>query len=330
MQVSGIIVCILFIIVLIESVPYIITILFPDFCYGNTSIGKIHQYINQHLHLAELSWISYLLIFLYFIYLAIHLNTSNYVLKYGLVFICLFLIYLPTNPILTVVNLLLEIPYRNPPFIQNYHEMFPTSVQIEQNSNNIINEFETYSKNNDKPECLRNSNPGFKIEVNSVDDKCWRVLFLKKRGNIDKRMVKFFPVTTELLKDEQIHNAFFSILDPGIEIVPHTGYYKGYLRYHLGVEIPNNDTGRTDDKAYIVCGGQKHIWEKHKGVVFDDMYLHYVKNPSNQRRVVLYLDIKRNNDSKLVNMLDNFGIYLIENSLILNTFIQNQHKQTKL
>ena len=143
-------------------------------------------------------------------------------------------------------------------------------------------------------------------------------------------MSKYFPNTIELLKNEQIHNAFFSILDPGVEIPPHIGYYKGYLRYHMGVIIPNNNTGKIDDKAYIVCGGEKYIWEDNKGVVFDDLYLHYVKNPTNQLRVVLYLDIKRNSNSHIVNTINDVGIYLIENSFIFNNFLKNQHSQNKI
>jgi len=202
-------------------------------------------------------------------------------------------------------------------------------VEIEKNSTIIINEFKNYSKNN-KPECIRKSNPAFTIERNINDDNCWRALYLKKIGKIDNNMIQYFPNTIELLKDEQIHNAFFSILDPGVEIPPHVGYYKGYLRYHMGVIIPNNNTGKIDDKAYIVCGGEKYIWEENKGVVFDDFYIHYVKNSTNQKRVVLYLDIKRNNESYFINKINNFGIYLIENSILINIFLKNQHSQKKI
>jgi beta-hydroxylase len=143
-------------------------------------------------------------------------------------------------------------------------------------------------------------------------------------------MVQYFPNTIKLLKDQEIHNAFFSILDPGVEIPPHVGYYKGYLRYHMGVIIPNNDTVKTDDKAYIVCGGEKYIWKEGEGVVFDDLYLHYVKNPTNKGRVVLYIDIKRDFESNIVNKINDIGIFLIENSLLFNYFVKNQHSQNKI
>jgi beta-hydroxylase len=239
------------------------------------------------------------------------------------------MIYLPTFPLINIITLFLCLIYRNPPFISDYRNIFPSSMEIERNSSVIIREFKNYSKNN-KPDCIRKTNPGFKIENNSNDDNCWRALYLKKIGKIDNNMIKYFPNTIELLKDKQIHNAFFSILDPGVEIPPHIGYYKGYLRYHMGVVIPNNNTGRIDDKAYIVCGGEKYIWEENKGVVFDDLFLHYVKNPTNQTRVVLYLDIKRKSSSRFFNILNDIGIYLLEESIVFNSFLKNQHSQNKI
>jgi beta-hydroxylase len=239
------------------------------------------------------------------------------------------MIYLPTLPLINIITLFLSLIYKNPPFITDYHDIFPSSIDIEENSNIIINEFKSYTKNH-KPDCIRKTNPGFKIENNSRDDNCWRALYLKKIGKIDDNMAQYFPNTIELLKDKQIHNAFFSILDPGVEIPPHAGYYKGYLRYHMGVIIPNNGTGAIDDKAYIVCGGEKYIWKEGHGIVFDDLYLHYVKNPTNQMRVVLYLDIKREDESYFVNKLNDIGIHLIEKSIVFNIFLKNQHSQNKI
>lgn len=312
---------------IIEIIPYFITTLFPNVCYGCTSIGKLHQQLNVSISLGYISWLSYLLLFLYFIYLSSHLK--NQLLKYSLIFICLFMIYLPTMPLLNIITLFLGLNYKNPPFIYNYHDTFPSSIEIEKKSNTIINEFKKYNHTN-KPECIKKTNPGFKIENDSKYNNCWRALYLKKIDKIDNSMIQHFPNTIELLKDEQIHNAFFGILDPGVEIPEHIGYYKGYLRYHMGVIIPNNDTDKTDDKAYIVCGGEKYIWKEHEGIIFDDMYLHYVKNPTNQMRVVLYLDIKRKSDSYFMDKINDFGIYLIENSMIFNSFLKNQHSQNKI
>jgi beta-hydroxylase len=327
MKYFNIILGIIITLTIIELFPYLLTILFPKLCYGCTPIGKLHQYLNVFINLGYISWLAYTILFIYIIYLSF--GFKNNLLKYSSIIFCLLMIYLPTLPLLNFISIILCLFYKNPPFITNYYDIFPSSVEIEKNSSNIINEFKLYFKNN-KPDCIRKSNPGFKIENDSSVDNCWRALYVKKIGKIDNNMIKYFPNTIELMKDEQIHNAFFSILDPGVEIPPHVGYYKGYLRYHMGVIIPNNNTYKTDDKAYILCGGEKYIWKENKGIVFDDLYLHHVRNKTNQIRVVLYLDLKRKSDSYFINKLNDVGIYLIENSIIFNNFLKNQHNQNKI
>lgn len=327
MKLTNIILGIIVVLVLIELLPYVITVIFPSVCYGCTFIGKIQQQLNETLNLDYITWVAYIILFMYFIYLSSYFK--NYVLKYSSILFCIFMIYLPTLPLLNIITMILSLVYNNPPFITDYRNVFPSSEEIERNSSSIIGEFKNYYKNN-TPDCIRKTNPGFKIENNSNGNNCWRAVYIKKIGKIDNNMIQYFPNTIELLKDERINNAFFSILDPGVEIPPHVGYFKGYLRYHMGVIIPNNNTGKNDDKAYIVCGGEKYIWEENKGIVFDDMYLHYVKNPTDQTRVVLYIDIKRTSNSLIVNKLNDIGIYLIENSIILHRFLQNQHRQNKI
>lgn len=312
---------------LIEIIPYFVTILFPNVCYGCTYLGKLQQYMNLNIKLAYISWTSYLILFLYLIYLSTLLK--NIILKCSLICTFLFMIYLPTLPLINMISMCLSFLYRNPPIIHNYHDIFPASIKMEKHSKIIINEFKTYTKNK-KPECIRNNNPGFIIENNVTEDNCWRAIYLKRMGNVEQSMIQYFPNTVELLNDKQIHNAFFSILDPGVEIPPHTGYYKGYLRYHMGVIIPNDNTDKIDDKAYIVCGGEKYIWRANKGIVFDDMYLHNVKNPTNKKRVILYLDIRRKDEQYIVGKINDVGLYLIENSLLLNLFLKNQHSQNKI
>jgi beta-hydroxylase len=327
MKNTSIILLVLIALTLIELIPYLLTIIFPNLCYGCTTIGKLQQQLNENINLGYISWFSYTVLFIYFIYLSSRFKNILY--RYSSIFFCLFMIYLPTLPLINIITIFFRMIYKNPPFINDYQNIFPSAIEIENNSNIIISEFKNYTKNN-KPNCIRKSNPGFKIENNSNDDNCWRALYLKKIGKIDNNMIQYFPNTIELLKNEQIHNAFFSILDPGVEIPPHVGYYKGYLRYHMGIIIPNNETDNLNDKAYIICGGEKHIWKEGQGVVFDDMYLHHVKNPTNQTRVVLYLDIKRKDSSYFLDKINDIGIFLIENSIVFNSFLKNQHSQNKI
>lgn len=271
-----------------------------------------------------ISWVFYLLFFI----ILIHINltqTTNKNLKYLFTFIFLFLIYLPVFPILNIINIFLIIFIKNPPFISDINKQFPSNELFENNYQKIKTEFSNYKQ---YINCFRDNNPLLR-NIDKMDTKqnyCWRTLYLKKTGKLIPEKMQHFPQTMELIKDEQIHNAFFSILDPHVEIKPHVGYYKGYLRYHLGVIIPE-ENGK---KPYIICGDDKYEWKEGKGVLFDDMYLHYVNNITNMQRVVLYLDIKRKNINNVIKTITDLGNYLTENSLILNLFIKNQHSQDKI
>ena len=141
-------------------------------------------------------------------------------------------------------------------------------------------------------------------------------------GIIDEKMKKF-PETVKLLESDQIYNAFFSILDPKIDIKPHYGYYKGYLRYHLGLIIPEEN----GERPYLTCGDEVYYWKEIKGVIFDDMFLHYVRNPTNKTRVVLYLDIKRINLDPLTKNIVDVGNMLIDATPLTRLMINKQHKQ---
>jgi aspartyl/asparaginyl beta-hydroxylase (cupin superfamily) len=96
------------------------------------------------------------------------------------------------------------------------------------------------------------------------------------------------PQTTALLKKiPGIYQAFFSILDAGKSIPAHAGNYLGYLRYHLGLRVPQNNppTMRVRD--------QYHTWEEGRSILFDDSWEHEVYNKSDGLRVVLIVDFFR-------------------------------------
>tara|TARA_B100001094_G_C17918028_1_gene664508 strand:+ start:335 stop:493 length:159 start_codon:yes stop_codon:yes gene_type:complete len=37
---------------------------------------------------------------------------------------------------------------------------------------------------------------------------------------------------------KNVHSISISILEPSVEIAPHTGPFAGILRYHLGIKVP--------------------------------------------------------------------------------------------
>src|SRR6188508_287671 len=68
----------------------------------------------------------------------------------------------------------------------------------------------------------------------------WKT-FMFKSGTFIESNCRLAPKTAEVLRRiPGLYTAFFSVLEPRQHITPHWGYYKGFLRYHLGVIIPND------------------------------------------------------------------------------------------
>lgn len=316
----------LFVFSLLEMAPILITLAFPSLCYGSTTIGKIHQYLNVHWYFSYFNWICYSLLLLLCTVYAVK-NIRPRILSIFVMIGCLFMLYLPLIPLLNFLNFILMICLQNKPFFHQYKDMFPASVSLEHGVDEIRKEYDSY-RSAYEIECIYMNNPGFTLENNSTPSRCWRALYLKKGGKINSYLKSQFPYTTSLLEDPQIHTAFFSSLDPEVHIPEHTGYFKGYLRYHLGIHIPP----RSQDcpGAFIVCGNEKYYWKKDEGIVFDDMYLHYVQNPTRTTRVVLYIDLIRPTNNVFLSAIIKNGIWMIEHNPFIHRLLKNQHRQKKL
>jgi aspartyl/asparaginyl beta-hydroxylase (cupin superfamily) len=120
------------------------------------------------------------------------------------------------------------------------------------------------------------------------EGKDWKVFMLYAMGEKPEANRARCPQTSALLeKIPNLFQAFFSILDPGKSVPAHNGPYRGYLRYHLALVVPekNPPTIRIKD--------QYHTWQEGKSVVFDDSWDHEVFNQSDSVRVVLIVDFLR-------------------------------------
>lgn len=134
----------------------------------------------------------------------------------------------------------------------------------------------------------------------------WKT-FLFKSGKFIEENCRLAPRTADLLRRiPNLYTAFFSILDPHQHIAPHFGYYKGFLRYHLGIIIPNNNAdgccylrinANPADNARrersLIDKGVTYYWKNGEGVMFDDTFLHDAHNDCDEVRVVLWLDVAR-------------------------------------
>src|SRR5471030_2961971 len=133
----------------------------------------------------------------------------------------------------------------------------------------------------------------------------WKSFMFKSGTFIDENCA-LAPKTTALLRAiPGVYTAFFSVLEPHQHIKAHWGYWKGFVRYHLGVIIPGNNANkkcwirvnpeaqaRGGDRAAIEQGETYH-WHNGEAVLFDDTFLHDAANDADQVRVVLFLDVAR-------------------------------------
>ncbi len=85
-----------------------------------------------------------------------------------------------------------------------------------------------------------------------------------------------------------LKTAFFSVLAPGKHIPAHSGPYKGVLRGHLGLMIPE-----PREQCRIRVDDEIRHWEEGKCMVFDDRFDHQVWNDTDGSRVVLFIDVER-------------------------------------
>ena len=116
----------------------------------------------------------------------------------------------------------------------------------------------------------------------------WKVFMLYAMGLKPASNRAQCPETCALIdRIPNLWQAFFSILDPCKSIPPHEGPYKGYLRFHLGLKIPekNPPTIRVKDRY--------HTWRVGEGVLFDDSWEHEVFNESEDIRAILIVDVMR-------------------------------------
>ncbi len=66
----------------------------------------------------------------------------------------------------------------------------------------------------------------------------WHQVTFYHAGRDNINLEKYLPKTVELVRNTPICHAMFSIIGPGKEIGLHYGEFKGILRYHLAIDIP--------------------------------------------------------------------------------------------
>lgn len=126
-------------------------------------------------------------------------------------------------------------------------------------------------------------------QIDLCDDDRWKTYFLYGYGFEASEHTAACPRTAELVRAVPgMRTAMFSILAPGKHIPHHRGPYKGVLRVHLGLIVPEPAAS-----CRIRVGDELRHWREGASIVFDDTYDHEVWNDTGGQRVVLFLDVVR-------------------------------------
>lgn len=224
------------------------------------------------------------------------------------------------TPYLSFMNTFLSYFCHNGPFFSNQEKIniFPVSLQLESQYELIKNDYINYHQ---PLQSFNKMLPDFKLKISDND---WKIIPLKTVGKINKQYSNYFPSLKNILSNSSIHNAFFSIFEPNTKIPIHTGPYKGYLRYHLGIIIPHEDK-----EPYINVGGITYFWEEGKGILFDDLYPHYAENPTCKKRVVLFIDVIRPLLG-IIGFINKMNIWLFERNPVMKKIDKIQHQPIKI
>jgi len=116
----------------------------------------------------------------------------------------------------------------------------------------------------------------------------WRKFYLNWYGYEHQSAQRLCPQTLQVLRQiPQIRGAMFSLLPPHSELTLHSDPLACSLRYHFALQVPG-----TPD-CFINVDGESRHWQDNQALIFDETYPHFVKNDSDQSRLILMCDIER-------------------------------------
>lgn len=145
------------------------------------------------------------------------------------------------------------------------------------------------------------------------NDARWTAFYLWKHGELQRKNAERCPITMRALSvaplsdiGAQTPTAFFSRLEAGARIPPHTGMLNCRLICHLPLIVPSG--------CWLRVGNERREWKEGELLIFDDSIEHEACNPSSEPRIILIFDIwrpelsepERRGISAIFNAIDDF------------------------
>lgn len=130
----------------------------------------------------------------------------------------------------------------------------------------------------------KNNDAGF----NTFFKRGWKRFYLKWYQQSHPSAEQLCPKTVALLeKIPSVKAAMFAELPSGSYLGKHRDPYAGSIRYHLGLQTPNSDA------CFIEVDQERYSWRDGEATLFDETYVHWAENKSDETRIILFCDIER-------------------------------------
>ena len=232
------------------------------------------------------------------------------------------------SSLITLVTRTPEFLDKNKYFPNNYLFEKPENFQIlkkevvdvlskTDNGDSLVMTYDTYSGENKY------------IGSDKINDngkiKAWRLINIKVGKEYTKDAYNHFPFLVKLLEDiPEVCSCVISVLQEGVRIPIHNGYYKGIMRYMIPLIVPKDR-----ENVFLCVNEKKYNWTEGEGVLWDDNYPHKVYNNTKEIRVVIYMDVIRPLCG-VANYLNKQFLNLISNTKIVKDEIRKTEIQIKI
>ena len=136
-----------------------------------------------------------------------------------------------------------------------------------------------------------------KVRVSTADNdvgfhtffkRGWTRFYLRWYGATPPSALRECPKTVEILnRVPSVKGAMFALLPPRARLGKHRDPFAGSLRYHLGLATPNSPD------CWIEVDGQRMSWRDGEAMIFDETFVHEVRNDTDEHRLILLCDVER-------------------------------------
>jgi beta-hydroxylase len=148
---------------------------------------------------------------------------------------------------------------------------------------------------------IRKSEKRNDIAFGSFFRRGWKRFYLKWYDDFLPSAKELCPKTVEMVSAiPSVNAAMFALLPPRSKLGEHRDPFAGSLRYHLGLMTPNSDDCR------IFIDGQPHAWRDGQDILFDETYIHSVRNDTDLPRLILFCDVARPIRNPIVRAINRF------------------------